>query len=684
MQTLLVLDGPSGNPASLSNSPNAAIADNLPGAANAAYADNSLNHHETLTVQWNSAGEGLPLAQLVAERLLPLREQLNAWTVDMGKTPIHGRIVEEWLAGGEPLSMWWCSTLAEKHPKITLRVFDVLKARTLEMLAEEHAVSEIALASSDTALIETLELFCKKKGYAFRLIAQKIAPEQKALSLKDRVKDGLKAAYYRLPARAKALVRFPAWLWQCKRRLPHTSTPRPQVSKQATLVSYFPNIDLARAQDGRFRSRYWESLHDLLNTNGRAAVNWVFLFFPSNQCDLKQALALRDAFADKGEDGLTFHFLEEFLDRAGIGMAWKRYRLLRHAAKTIEDQAKKGFVFKNSSLNFWPLLKENWYDSFEGWRCLERCLHHQAFKGYAAWCGKQECTVYVQENCPWERMLCQTMHDTDNTNIYGMQHSTVRPTDFRYFDDPRQFSMQSLKRAQPEQWLNNGTAARTALVHAGMPETRSRLVEALRYQYLAGSKLESSEVTENSKKFLLCTSFFADETEAHLRTLADAYQKNVLKGWELCIKAHPYLPVETRLAELFPHGGAPAILNQPIGELLVPGVTVWASNSTTVALEAVYRGLPLLVEAPHNDLNLSPVQDIEGVPFVRTASDVQQALRSVRPAALPPAYLCLDAALPLWTALLTKHGIIGATNPARPANSASSKISETPTPSRTA
>lgn len=29
-------------------------------------------------------------------------------------------------------------------------------------------------------------------------------------------------------------------------------------------MTYFPNIDMAAAKNGRFRSRYWEKLHDAL------------------------------------------------------------------------------------------------------------------------------------------------------------------------------------------------------------------------------------------------------------------------------------------------------------------------------------------------------------------------------------------------------------------------------------
>lgn len=608
---------------------------------------------DSVVIFWNSdasgSATGVDLAEAVARQVVPLREELNAWTVDTGAVKVLGRSVEDWFCGGEALSMWWCATLTEKHPKITLRIFDVLKARILEKLADERGATELVLVSGDAALAETLRDFCAATGRTFRLVEQKAEKsEPKTFS-----KEWLRSRYYALSARTKALVRFPLWLWQTRRRLPYTSTPRPVNEKQLSLVTYFPNIDLNKARDGRYRSRYWENLHDLLSEKGQAPVNWLFLFFPSDQCDLRHALTMRDAFAAKKTDGLTFHFLEEFLDWAAIGRALKRFRLITHVCDKIEADVRSRFVFSGSKLPFWALLKENWNDSFRGWRCLERCLHHEAFKGYAAWCGKQESTVFVQENCPWERMLCQAMHDAGNTRIFGMQHSTVRPTDFRYFEDPRQFTMPSLARALPDLWLNNGTGAREALVAAGMPETRSVLVEALRYQYLAAKKSEAAAPQgEASRRLLVCTSFFADETDAHLRTLASAYKAGALEGFEVCVKAHPYLPVEQRLAKLFPEGGAPALVNRPIGELLVPGVTVWASNSTTVALEAVYRRLAVLVQAPYNDLNLSPVQDIAGVPFVRTAADVAEALASVRPADLPPDYLCLNPELPRWRAVL--------------------------------
>lgn len=601
--------------------------------------------------RWSGDGPGRELAEVVAERLLSLREALNHWTVDTARAQIDGKSVEEWFMAGENLSMWWCATLTEKHPKITHGLFEVFKARALEMLLDEQGIREVEVVTDDATLVAVLGRLCRSTGRKFTHIPPLETLGRAGLFSRETVK----AVYGVLPGILQAALRLPLWLWRQKRHLPFTEQPRPQSSKQGSLVTYFPNIDLAKVKDGRYNSRYWESLHEVLCEKGPALVNWLFLFFPSNQCDLKQAIAMRDDFRTNGMDGLSFHFLEEFIDKSAMHRAAGRFWRLRTAAHRIEGRVRERFVFRGSKLNFWPLLRGNWKESFRGWRCLERCLTFEAMRGYARWAGKQNFTVYVQENCPWERMLCQSMHDAGNSRVYGMQHSTVRPTDLRYFDDPRLFGDLSLAPSMPDLYLNNGTGAQKGLVDAGMPASRTVLVEALRYQYLDASVPNFSEAAEISSaarpRLLICTSFFADETEAHLCSLAAAHRAGVLAGYDLCLKAHPYLPVDRRLAELFPEGDGPTLLNAAIGDLLTPGTTVWTSNSTTVALEAVYRRLSVLVQAPSNDLNLSPVQDL-AVPFVRTPEEVAAALGSAMFPAIPPQYLCLDVKLSRWRKLL--------------------------------
>ena len=86
-------------------------------------------------------------------------------------------------------------------------------------------------------------------------------------------------------------------------------------------------------------------------------------------------------------------------------------------------------------------------------------------------------------------------------------------------------------------------------------------------------------------------------------------------------------------------------MDGPIGNFLTPGTVVWASNSTTVALEAAFRKLPVLVQAAEDDVDLCPLPGLPGVVNVRTVSDVAAAPKAPD---LPPDYLALDLELPRW------------------------------------
>lgn len=669
---------------------------------------------EAETAVWDQGATPEGVLSIPAEldrRLFRVRADLLTWVYETGRAVIAGRPLEEHLRAGDALSMWWCSTLAEKHPKVTHNLFEALKLRVLEQVLEERGIERVILLAPrkretpppharPEALGQVLAAFCAATGRLFERRAPEAGemPEDDAgarmepagsgggrpAPLMPTIRERLKRLYYALPAPVQAAVRFPAWWWRVRRRLPRTRLPRPAVADPISIVTYFPNIDMAAAREGRFRSRYWESLHDALRPAAGQPhrVNWVFIHFPAPQCSFAEGVDLRDRFRARGEDGASFHFLEEFLTTGDLFRALWRYARLFVAGLRVQQAARRLFFLPGSRMDLWPYLEENWAESTRGWRALERCLMAVAFRRYVEWAGPQAWISFPQENCPWERMLAQAAHESGSGPVCGAQHSTVRPTDFRYFDDPRLIDDPSCRAAMPDLWLCNGTGARDALLAAGFPEARTRVVEALRYLYLAvpgtggaaaGADAPSAEQTRSARRLLVVTSFFADETEAHLRLLAAAARAGVLDGWDVVVKPHPYLPVGERLRQLFsadsgkscPALQAPArqapmprTAEGPIGDFLRPGAVVWASNSTTVALEAAYRGLPVLVQAAENDVNLCPIQNMPGVVSVRGVADVAAALAAPGAPELPPDYLALDPALPRWRSLIEgKDGI---------------------------
>ena len=623
---------------------------------------------------WEAPQGEISLSARLRDELKAIRAEHMAWAHDTGRLPVGGCEIQHWLCGGERLSMWWCSLLYERHPKMTPGLYTVYKLRALERLMDEGGFAALRVFGGDADLRGTLARMCQAGHRQFAENSDIPTPPPPARGL-------LRKIYDATPPPLRALARYAHWWWTVRRHMPPVSAKNalpPTAGQAATIATYFPNIDMKTAENGRYRSRYWESLHDALNQTAEEAANppatqpdagqagkaghfvrWLFIRFPAPQLSLAQCLALRDRFRSEGKDGASFHYLEEFLTTGDLAAALLRYARLCIASLRIEKEARAAFHFAGSHLDFWNYLGPYWAESFRGWRCLERCLQQRAFKRYAALSGQQRWTLFPLENCPWERMLTQAVHDAGNGPVIGAQHSTIRPTDFRYFDDPRTF-LGDLAAFQPDAVRGNGQSACTQWREAGLPGKRLGEVEALRYLYLA-ENTDQPEPTETAaparRKLLAVTSFFADETEAHLALLARSLHAGLLEGWDIRVKPHPYLPVQERLAALLGRRASEVqVVEGPIADQLTPGVVVWASNSTTVALEAAIKGLPVMAMLPTDDFDLCPLQDVDSLPRTGSVDDVAHALQTAAPLRLPPQYLDLDVDLPRWKTLLHLRG----------------------------
>lgn len=607
---------------------------------------------DELVVHWE--GQAVPaghisLPSCMGKDLLHIRTEHAAWAWDMARLRVDGQEVQEHLKAGASLSMWWCSLLYERHPKMTPHLYTIYKLRALERLLDAKGVTHLRLAGGDRRLRHTLSRLCSSSGRKLVFLG----PEQ--VSVKGAF---VRRLYAACPAPLRAGLRYVHWWWTVRRRLPpcRSLPPASEQQKTATIATYFPNVDMAALKAGRFRSRYWENLHHVLNEQaareGAAGhfVRWLFIRFPAPQLDFAQCLAARDSFRQTGKDGLSFHYLEEFLQHGDLWAALRRFVRLCLRSWRLQKTVLAACCFAGSHLNFQEYVKDDWAESFRGWRGLERCLQYRACMSYTRIAGPQRWTLFPLENCPWERMLSHAIHETGHGPVLGAQHSTIRSTDFRYFDDPRAFMTSDCLAFQPDAIGGNGASACSQWLAAGLPPQRLIPVEALRYLYLASSDpAPAQRSAADAPSLLVLTSFFKDETEAHLRLLAQTVKAGLLQGWSVTVKPHPYLPVAEHLQQLL---GAQAkditLADGPMSDYLRSGVTVWGSNSTTAALEAVIKGLPAMVMAPTGDFDLCPIQDVPGL--VRTASlaDVRRALQNLTPLGIADDYLYLDAALPRW------------------------------------
>lgn len=606
------------------------------------------------------------LEAILDERLLNIRREHMEWACATGQLQAgRGAALQSRLECGETPSMWWTSLIYERHPKLSPNLYIIYKLRCLELYLRESGHSGLVLKGGDGKLKKSISDLCRRLGIEFSSQPGARAAQGKGL---------LRKLYEATPAPFRAAARFIHWWWKIRRKLPPVQrlTPLEGGRPPATIATYFPNIDMRAAGEGRFRSRYWEKLHDALNAEARKErpqgphfVRWLFIRFPSPDLDLESCIALRDLFQKEGRDGLSFNFLEEFLSAADIRSAlWRWARLCVQSLRQRRLFAKNCRI-DDSALDFWPWMAWQWGESLAGWRSLERCLFNRAFRNYSRLAGPQRWNLFPLENCPWERMLTIACRQIEgNGPVYGTQHSTIRPTDFRYFDAPQTFVLPDCAAFQPDVIAGNGESACSQWSANGMPEKRLRQVEALRYLYLAEARNGSGEQslppqagepleTGSGPRLLILTSFFAGETAAHLELVKEALDAGILRDYRLVLKPHPYL-MPQRWLDSLPGNQKERIFvsNAPLALELRPGTNVWASNSTTASLEALLKKLPVMVMAARDDFDLCPVQNVPGLLRTGTLEDVRTGLKKLAPLPLEPDYLDLNPELPAWKELL--------------------------------
>ena len=223
-------------------------------------------HLETsaAVAHWNLRdvpGDHISLPALCDARLTEIRREHAAWACRTGLRPVEGALLHEHFQAGEKLSMWWCSLLYERHPKMTPLLYEIYKLRTLEHLLDEGGFTALRLVGGDDRLCETLLALCQATGRQF-------ADYHDPKCRDGRYRSRLRRIYEACPSLLRAAGRFLHWWFRV--RLPlrprggALPTLPPAHVTTGTIATYFPNVDMEAAAAGRFRSRYWEGLHDAL------------------------------------------------------------------------------------------------------------------------------------------------------------------------------------------------------------------------------------------------------------------------------------------------------------------------------------------------------------------------------------------------------------------------------------
>ena len=580
-----------------------------------------------------------------------IRSKYLAFIHDLGQSLVAGRRVIDHLNFGDGFSFWWMTTIAEKSPLKSPRIYDCLRMFALEeMLAQSHP-SHLTLVSSDRSLAQAIQATCRNLNTGFKW-------EHRGA----RQKWSLRSVYVALPYALKAVLslRHVMVRWPLRK----STGPRWFADRAAIFIcSYFIHLDPTLCARGQFHSRQWESLPRQLHDSGRRT-NWLQLFlFSVAVPDVGTGLSwVRRFNADAANQG-CHAFVDGYITVGLLLRALTSW--LRLCAANRRLRIPSAFRPQGSALWLWPLLRDDWRRSLTGQIGIGNCLAVEQFDAALDGVPHQEIGLYLCENQAWEKALLRAWRKHGHGRIIGVQHATAPYWHLYYFDDPRSLTGKGeCALPLPDQLAVNGPVAWTAFIEAGYPEGRLVQVEALRYLNLAGLATRSGRdgarhdeaapgaAAPLALKVLVLGDLIPTSMHHLLGMLVDAMTL-LPRPCQVTVKPHPGYAVDLAKYRSLAAGETA----EPLAQILPDYDVAVSANSTSAAVDAYVAGLPVIIGVDGNGLNLSPLRGQAGVCFVSSPEDMAAALQAIGSMEAAPdrdrkEFFYLDAEMPRWHRLL--------------------------------
>jgi surface carbohydrate biosynthesis protein (TIGR04326 family) len=608
--------------------------------------------HDGLIYSWNGYAENGSIHSLlgyVEGHGQRLRRKYLDWIRELGQSRIDGQRVIDHLAFADGLSYWWLTPVFEKSPWKSPAIIDAIRLFALEEIVNESRPKQLRLVSANERLHEVVADMCRQLdvGYEWEKVSAAVKQD-----LERRL-------FRRLPVSLQGLISFARHLaarWSLR-----ATKERQWFSGDRTVFfcSYFISVDPNAAESGRFQSYFWGGMHELLDRLGLHG-NWLHLVISEGAAPAAGRASdwVRRFNSRKEEEGIHA-FVDGYLSWRVVLRVLRRWFKLAPVARRLKE-IRNSFRPAGSALWLWPLFCEEWNRSMRGPVAFSELLWIELFDEAMRDVPRQSKGFYLCENQAWERAFIHAWRKHGHGLLVGMNHSTVRFWDLRYFTDRHAVgSTEQFTIPQPDLIAVNGRAALDEFRRADFSENVLVECEALRYGYL--SKLVAGRATggpiDEPLRLLVLGDYLSSSTISML-SLLEAALSEVTRPISCMIKAHPSSPVKP---EDYPSLKL-KVVSAPLEDTLSSFDVAYCGNQTTAAADAYLAGLPVVVMLNDTDLNFSPLRGHSEISFVSTPKDLANALQSaVRHDSTSTAdrndFFFLDPDLPRWKHLLSSANV---------------------------
>jgi surface carbohydrate biosynthesis protein (TIGR04326 family) len=591
----------------------------------------------------------ISLPEKTEEQTISLKAEFLRWLHELGQTEIHGQSLVSHLKIFNNLSFWWLTSVAEKSPFLCESIFQVFKLRTLEKIYADKQCQGLIYHGNNTPLHSTLEEWSRDLDHSYKWV---LSSNENS----SRSNEGFgKKAFRKLPH----LVQGIAWIakkwfdmWRHVNPV-QTSAEECDQTYRPTIITFFPNAHMDQLGKGNFRSKYWENLHDYLEKE-KIPVDWVWFYFGSKDLSFEKSVKLKDKCNQKPNSNQRYFLLEEFLSCGGLWNSFVLYLKVRRKAHGM-NHLQKTFFFPDSKINFFPIMEDDWNHSLFGIGAIEKIIWAVMFDSMAQKLPASPWGLYTWENQTWERTLVSAWkrHRT-KSRVVGYEHSSVRLMDMRLFSDKRTYEGKGIEEFPlPDMLGINSSKGLEWMLESGYPSRKTTRIEALRYFGLSGKYGSFRKPTVPlERKLLMVAGILPEEARFQIELLKQADEQGGLEKYDqVWIKPHPGLAIDHLLKDLKPHFKF-TLTTDPIIELMEQADVVYCANSTGASLEVAWLGVPLIILAAMDSMNLNPLFGFPDQFFVKDCAGLLSALENPRVVEMPEDYFFLDEDLHSWKNLL--------------------------------
>jgi len=539
-------------------------------------------------------------------------------------------------------SFSWQTNLIERLGASPM-IYCVMKLLALEKFYDMEKFSSLEYIGDDKNLSEILYQWCNDLG-----INYKHRPNKKdTFSIKKFLKK--QVSYLYLANSILYFIKYALLRWLLI-KLYCDKSSQEKMKFTSCFVSYFPSIDLAALKTGKFKSNYWGDLPERA-VEWKCKTRWIWMFLSSPQLTFRESIKARNKL-NKKNALQHFELLEESLSFKMMVLTLREFFRLRSVFLKLNIPSSL-FQIKGKGLNFYKMVESEFKNSYQGVRLMRNILLAGCFKN--AFLGQEKELYYLWENHSWEQAMLAAWKENQKGQARAVVHSNQCTSEMYLMT----FSGLKLRQTDMDlphvdAYITIGEHARQMMCKLGWPSEKIYVAEALRYQHLLNFNsfnLESNNTNTIKKTLLIATGYSIHEVEKVVLLLEAIESEPVLDEYaKILFKSHPFCPVD-KLLKGKKIRNKIKICHTPLFELFKKVDVILLSNSTSVASEVAWLGLPLLITSPEGSLDTSPLR--KKVNYIDHKLDLIKMLKSPVKVEIEKDTYCLDSNLPRWRNILS-------------------------------